>query len=63
MNVYGSPGGGNMYRYCSPTGNSAWFLADAMNDTRFIGYVYPDGSVSGFLTRERGVPTHVRFRV
>ena len=63
MNVYSSPGGDNMYRYCSPADNSAWFLADAMNDTRFVGYVYPDGSVSGFLTRERGVPTHVRFRV
>ena len=63
MGVYSSIRGNNMYRYFSPAGDSAWSLADAMSDTRFIGYVYPDGSVSGSLNRERGVPTHVRFRV
>ena len=60
VSVYPSNG---VYVYKRPEGVGSTTLTYAVSDTRFIGYVYPDGSVSGYLNRERGVPTHVRFRV
>ena len=57
------------YRYQRPEGAGSATLTYALNDTMFLGYVYPvpyrgtDPLLLQRLDLAYGVPTHVRFRV